>query len=714
MNSNKKKNLLQKTAALALLLTFAQSSISLAYDPYAKGGSQYGQQGQQQYYGQQQYGQQQYGGGNSSFRGSAETSAIADMYTSDSALDTSTTKLNNSAKITNSKVKINLSLRDSDVQQVLRMFADKAGLNIVFHESMQVDATGNAATTTKKVTMDLVNTSVNDAFMLVLEATGLSYYLDGNTVMIAPRDSISKISLARQNLTSLPVNYVDAKNVADFLNENVYSSNIPGLSSQKIATVNPRTNEILLFGSKSDIEVARNIIAKLDTKPMINTFKVNHTTPKEMAELICASIVGPGGGGSAGEVKDRPVDFSAKALPKPFAGALTGAADEVTEVKLGGGQVACKASSIDAGTGASAGGDPTKMSAMVSFSAAPMSVAYFPQLGTVSIYGGSVKQVAAIQEFIANNDKKQLMAYLEMSIVELNERGSKDFNNQWNVDTPFGNFAFDGTNTSSSSMTLFDGAARGSRRVMPRITETYQPKESWVPGFWQTDASTGLRTWQEGFWILDYLLKAPNPVNVKYSVNLAVSNGNGRMLANPKIMITNGKKSTIDLQEDYVKTVKTEFTQSGSITSTPIVTRTYEVADDAGIKIEMMPFISLDGYVTLNIKPDYATVKEKVMAPVSNGQTTAMELVATLLQKRNLELNNIRIKDGETLVIGGMIREQEAQIVSKVPVLGDLPLIGVLFRSSSNTKEKAELVIMLTPHIIYDDEQLANVKKERL
>lgn len=109
MNLNKKTSLFKKATALALLLTFGQGSIAFAYDPYG-----------------------------TSFRGSAQTNTIVDMYSADQG-DVSTLRLNGSARITNSKTKISLSLRDSDVQQVLRMLSDKAGLNIVFHESLNQD-----------------------------------------------------------------------------------------------------------------------------------------------------------------------------------------------------------------------------------------------------------------------------------------------------------------------------------------------------------------------------------------------------------------------------------------------------------------------------------------------------------------------------------------------------------------------------------------------
>ena len=75
-----------------------------------------------------------------------------------------------------------------------------------------------------------------------------------------------------------------------------------------------------------------------------------------------------------------------------------------------------------------------------------------------------------------------------------------------------------------------------------------------------------------------------------------------------------------------------------------------------------------------------------------------------MLSHRNLDLKNIRIKDGETLVIAGMINEEEQKSIGKVPVLGDLPIIGTIFRSTTSEKKKNEMVIMLTPKIVTDTE----------
>ena len=81
-------------------------------------------------------------------------------------------QLRGSTNITKTNPKITLSLKDSDVQPVLRMFADKAGLNIIFHQS----ATGS-------VTLDLVNVPLNDAFRMVLQVTDLTYHMDGKTLV---------------------------------------------------------------------------------------------------------------------------------------------------------------------------------------------------------------------------------------------------------------------------------------------------------------------------------------------------------------------------------------------------------------------------------------------------------------------------------------------------------------------------------------------------
>ncbi|MFI3300011.1 MAG: hypothetical protein R3Y28_01180 [Candidatus Gastranaerophilales bacterium] len=526
--------------------------------------------------------------------------------------------------------KVSLSLRDSDVTQVLRMFADKAGMNIIFHSS----ASGN-------VTLDLVEVSLNSAFEMVMEIAGLTYMTKDNTIVVAKSDA-SDFNMSKQEMTLIPVKYIDAGALASFLNKNIYGIKKPGLSGTDVAVTNPATNEILIFGTKNDVSIAKKVIAKFDKKPLSNTFKVNHTTPAEMATMICDLLIPATTGGSS---------------TGGAAGVVTGfASDGGDELTLNEATIACT-------SGAGISGSNVE-----SLGLQNLAISYVAQLGTINILGGSAQQVEMIEEFIKIHDKKQPQAYLEVSILELNEDGQKTLSNQWGLYSSFVSV----TSGAGSTQTL-------SGAPMFLSGDTYTTIEDDAP--------------------VEYS-KHSSPFAITWAINYLLENQKGRVVANPRIIITNGQESTIDLTTDYIETTQTEMTASSG---TSFSTRTYDIGSDAGIQISITPFISPDGYVTLNIVPEYATISSQLTAIDEDGNTY---IQATLLQRRNLDLKNVRIKDGDTLVIGGLIQEGEAKTVQKVPILGDLPIIGSAFRSTSSVKSKQEMIIMITPKIIADNEDV--------
>ena len=162
-----------------------------------------------------------------------------------------TLRLKGDVSFTDKDIPISISLRDSDVKQVLRMFADKAGKNIIFHNS--VNGT---------VTLDLVDVPLNSAFEMIMEISELNYVLDGNTIIIA-RAGTSDFNLGKQEMTSIPVKYVGAAALADFLNKNIFAMKKPGLSDTDIIVTNPVTNELLVFGNKNDVEIVKKVVEKI-------------------------------------------------------------------------------------------------------------------------------------------------------------------------------------------------------------------------------------------------------------------------------------------------------------------------------------------------------------------------------------------------------------------------------------------------------------------
>lgn len=543
---------------------------------------------------------------------------------------------------------ISISLRDSDVKQVLRMFADKAGMNIVFHDSVS----GN-------VTLDLVDVPLDKAFDMVMQINDLNYVVEDKTIIVA-KAGTSGFNFAKQDMTLIPVKYVSASALAEFLNKNIYAMHKPGLSDTDVVTTNPVTNELIVFGTKSDVAIAKKVVEKFDKKPQTTTFKVNYTTPAEMADMICNMLL-PAAGSDSGSSSSSGSGSSSGTSTGGAAGVLTGAAASASSsgISLNGGTVACTLS------GQTSGGNVS------SFGLQNMSVAYYAQLGTINIIGGSEHQLEMIKGFIEETDKKQPQAYLEVSIVELNEEGSKSLQNNWTFYSKLFSATFDGENTGTNPVhpIFFKGSEYPVYDIKSDTPNTEKYK----------------------------IAKYKDGTTLAYAINYLVKNSKGRVVANPRILITNGEESTIDITQDYIETTQSE---QSAYTGGAIATRTYNVGSDAGIKVSITPFISPDGYVTMNIKPEYATILNRITAKDANGEYIA----ATLLSHRNLDLKNVRIKDGETLVIAGMINEEEQKSVGKVPILGDVPVIGSMFRSSSSEKKKNEMVIMITPKIVTDTE----------
>lgn len=597
--------------------------------------------------------------------------------------DTNTINLDGSVNLNNGNRKISVSLRDSDLKQTLRMIADKAGLNIIFHNSVE-----------GTVTLDLVNVTLNDAFKMIMQASDLSYFIDNGTMLVMSKEASLKSDVGKQNMMTLPVKYADSAKIADFLNSNVFATNRPGLSNNKIVVTNPVTNELIIFGTKNDYLMAQKVVNKLDVQPKTISYRVNHTTPKEMATLICQSLFptakmggssdGDSNGGQQGDdsSSDNAGSLTGAAASLGDSGSSSGgglsggglggssSSGDGDEITLGEGKIACTMKgAVTANT-------------LKSLEGSSLTVSYFPQKGTVNIIGGSDAQAEMVKNFIKDNDKKQPQAFVEVQIVELSETGSKDFNNTWNLITPFANLTFNGT----------DGLSSNSYRPMFFHGDAYNIVTYDEKG--EIKTSTPIDRWH-------------GKNTVTWQMQYLIENGKGRLLANPKVMVTNGKKSLINLTSDYIKSTDEELLTSGLGTGVAGVSRTYEIGEDCGISVELTPFISPDGYVTMNLKPNYATVKpDGVLRTTGNGG--GQIVAATLLQRRNLDLSNVRVKDGETLVLGGLIQETESKKVAKIPFLGDLPVIGSVFRNTSTTNEKSELVIMITPRIIKDTEDVAS------
>lgn len=177
-------------------------------------------------------------------------------------------------------------------------------------------------------------------------------------------------------------------------------------------------------------------------------------------------------------------------------------------------------------------------------------------------------------------------------------------------------------------------------------------------------------------------------------LNAQVTSGNAKILTDPTLVVQEGQEATVRLVQRVLTSVNTQVDPlSGVRTTTP----TFE---DSGLTLTVnIERIDDNGFVNLSVSPTVAAPGEPIVFDSGDGTFNTL----TPLNRRELSSGLIRLRDGQTLIVSGIIQDSDRTVVSKVPILGDIPILGALFRSTDNIKERAEVIILLTPQVIDDN-----------
>jgi type IV pilus assembly protein PilQ len=154
------------------------------------------------------------------------------------------------------------------------------------------------------------------------------------------------------------------------------------------------------------------------------------------------------------------------------------------------------------------------------------------------------------------------------------------------------------------------------------------------------------------------------------------------ILANPKILAVNKQLGQVYIGTKIGYTSQTTQTQTSTTQQVDFL--------DTGTKLTFRPYIGDDGYIRMDIHPKDSSGTLKANN-IPDEQSTELA-------------TNIMVKDGQTIVIGGLFRDVVVTSRSQIPLLGDLPLIGALFRRTTDTNQRQEVIVLLTPHIIKEPE----------
>jgi type II secretory pathway component GspD/PulD (secretin) len=178
--------------------------------------------------------------------------------------------------------------------------------------------------------------------------------------------------------------------------------------------------------------------------------------------------------------------------------------------------------------------------------------------------------------------------------------------------------------------------------------------------------------------------------NYSFLIEALDTVGTTDILSSPSITAINNKEAKILVGSSEPYVTSTTTTPSSGPTTTAETINFIEV----GVKLYVTPTIHKDSFITMKIKPEVSSV----VNTITTGSNNTIPVVETSEAE-----TTVMVKDGITIVIGGLIKEQRSTTTKKIPMLGNIPLLGTVFKSSTDSISKTEIVIFLTPKLISGD-----------
>lgn len=596
----------------------------------------------------------------------------------------------------------NLSFRETPVREVIGELARRGNLNILLDKSV-----------VGKVTGDLHDVTLNEAMDSVLASAGLmSRALDNNTIIVGSPNAMTSLGLNRQMARVFKLSYSSPFEVATLLHTSVFNRGvIPDFQSVFKSKFLSATSETPKSGTQEKTETAQ---------------------------------AGIGEGGAQRKTDTRSETSNAKESKEEF--------DAGTDYQFSSridAQRTLKGTSrtqVQEGTGFNnAAQDPGTQQIRAYQDVATDYIVEQNGGGAIVIPDARNRQVIVIgtpddlqvaEECIRLLDKRPKQVHIQVSLVELTNSGIRQLGASLNLQgqgasasvlggsgAPLVNqlpgLGSSGTQTAQTIVQQFAGSilppalttftrSGTTTNSLANPTTTPAPTTSFqglLGSFFPAPVLptvAGLQPASRSATNFNFLTLGksaggrPNiatlPSGVNLSVNMLLQTDKAKLLANPSVVVSDNTEALVTLASEVIH--KVTSTVSLGVTNVNVE------LTKAGIFLDVLPRIAEDGFITMRIRP-------QVSAPAGPRQTFANEqVIVTLLNIREIMAQEIRVKDGQTLSLGGLFTEQEVAQISKVPYLAETPLFGALFRNTIKGRTRTELLLMITPKVV--EEQPGN------
>lgn len=570
----------------------------------------------------------------------------------------------------------NLSFRDTPVREVISEIARRGNLNIIIDKSCA-----------GKITGELRDVTLNEAMDSVLAAAGLtSRTLDSSTVVVASTQAMVQLGLNRPVAKAFKLSYAHPYDVAALLAASVFNKGyLPDFKTQtKRRTQNEVSEETASEkeGQSQGADLRGPTAEKSGTK---NTDKDGQSVETDNTQTYQL------------ETQPRTLRGITRAQTQEGVGFNNAAVDPGTQ------QIRAHLE-----VNADFQVDPNGGGAII-----------LPDVKNRQVLVvGTQEDVNLAEESIRLLDRRPKQVHIQASLVELNNQGIRQLGATLNMQgdglstsimgnsqaplksflpglgSPASSIAnpnipaipFTGNNTTGSAVNTFGTGYNGLVGSLlplnpPTIANvTALPTAQSAFNFITADRLAGGRA---------NIATVPTVVNL--SVNMMLQTNKAKLVANPSVVVVDNTEALITIAQEVVHKV-TATVSLGVVTTNVELTK-------AGIFLNVLPRVTEDGFISMRLRPQVST---PLGPPQAFGTT-----VVTLLNVRDIMSQEVRIKDGQTLVLGGLFTETEASQMAKVPYMAEAPVLGAFFRNTLKGRNRSELMLLITPKIVEEEPNAA-------
>lgn len=498
-----------------------------------------------------------------------------------------------------------------------------------------------------EVTVSLSNVTLEEALDYVAKLSGFGYTKSNGTYLVGPKESIKTmdggVSVA-STTEVVPVNYTNCDDLLVLLKAqcpDVQASKVSARQINKTDKNAPTDSKIVLAGPEEAIAAARLLIGQVDDA--VKGQKAESKTSVYRVKYVNVSEMAKSlrtmiPGITVGYAPSQGFDLSAPAAIK--IDSKTGA--QVQQAAQG-------------GSGDSSGGGAAAMSGAAAggpgdASGTNSTADTGPTKSQSLIISGPTGDVEAAMSLAEILDTKTPQIKFEAKITTITEAGEKKLGLSWN----WGDLSI-----------LEDSAGP--------LIEKNDKYTSPVAASPNVSVNQSLnRYWRQ-------------PLKFGATLDALVTNGDGKILASPNLLCLENKPGVFFVGDEVRYITLIDHTQNG----TTVTTETANV----GVQLRVVAQVNPDGYITMNLHPEVSVLK------LTHDPNANMDL--PIITRRFTD-HTVRVKQGQTIVIGGLINQNDLDTISKVPILGDLPVLGNLFRHRDKVKDHSEVVIFITATLVGD------------